>query len=102
MPLPEHVNMEIRFHVDPDTDEPHIYAHGIMEEEVRQVLRGPGEEIRGTHNSLIKLGRTYAGRYIKVIYVPDKSGDGVFVVTAYELRGKAKVAFRSRERRRPR
>jgi hypothetical protein len=94
--------MEIRFHIDPETGEPHIHEHGIMEEEARQVLRGPGEEIRGTEDSRIKIGRTYAGRYVKVVYVPDEFGDGVFVITAYELRGKAKAAFRRRQRRKPR
>ncbi len=94
--------MKIRFHIDAETDEPHIYEHGIMEEEVRQVLRGPGEEIRGNDNSRIKIGRTYAGRYLKVVYVPDEDGDGIFVITAYELRRKAKSAFRRRQRRKPR
>jgi hypothetical protein len=93
--------MEIRYHVDPDTDEPHIHGHGIMEEEVRQVMRGPGEDLPGTRNSRMKLGRTAAGRYLQVIYVPDEDGEGVFVITAYELRGKAKKAFRRRQRRKP-
>jgi hypothetical protein len=49
-----------------------------------------------------KLGQTAAGRYLQVIYVPDEDPESVFVITAYELRGKAKTAYRRRQRRNPR
>ena len=94
--------MEIRFYEDPDTRLPHIYGHGVTEEEVRQVLRSPGEDLPGTRDSRMKLGQTAAGRYLQVIYVPDEDPDSVFVITAYELRGKAKTAYRRRQRRKPR
>jgi hypothetical protein len=95
------MSMEIRY-VEPDSDEPHIYEHGVTEDEVEQILRGPGEDLPGTRDSRMKLGRTAAGRYLQVIYVPDEGADSVFVITAYELRGKAKKAFRRRQRRKPR
>jgi hypothetical protein len=94
--------MEIRFYNDPDTGLPHIYGHGVTEEEVEQVLRRPGEDLPGSRDSRLKLGQTAAGRYLQVIYVPDEDREGVFVITAYELRGKAKTAFRRRQRRKPR
>jgi len=94
--------VETRFYTDPDTGEPHIWNHDVTEEEVRQVLRGPGEDLRGTRDSRIKLGQTAAGRYLQVIYVPDEDPRSVFVITAYELRGKARKAFRRRQRRKPR
>jgi hypothetical protein len=50
----------------------------------------------------MKLGRTAAGRYLQVIYVPDPNPETVFVITAYELQGNAKKAFRRRQRMRPR
>ena len=50
----------------------------------------------------MKLGQTGAGRYPQVVYVPDEDREGVFVITAYELQGKAKKAFRRRRRRKPR
>jgi hypothetical protein len=31
--------------VDPETDAPHIYQHGIDEEEVTDVLLSPGEDL---------------------------------------------------------
>lgn len=91
--------MDIRFYIDPDTDEPHIYGHGILEEEVLQVLRGPGEDLPARNNSRMKLGRTIAGRSIKVVYVMDEDKSGVFVITAHELGTKAKKALRKRQRR---
>jgi hypothetical protein len=58
--------------------------------------------LRGKEVSRIKLGQTYAGRYLKVIYVVDEDGQGLFVITAYELRGKERAAYRRRHRRKPR
>ena len=57
---------------------------------------GPGKTSR------IKLGQALAGRYLQVIYVPDEDPSSIFVITAYELRGKAKKAYRRRQRRKPR
>jgi hypothetical protein len=59
----------------------------------------PGQELPGRDESRIRLGQTAAGRYLKVIYVPDKNRDGAFVVTAYEMPGKTRRAFRRHQRR---
>ena len=40
------------------------------------------------------IGRTEAGRILRVVYVRDPKPDSVFVITAYELEGKPLVAFR--------
>ena len=48
------------------------------------------------------MGQTEAGRYLRVIYVPDPNSDSVFVVTAYPLTGKPLQAYRRRRRRRGR
>ncbi|HEX4129048.1 MAG TPA: hypothetical protein VHZ24_03320 [Pirellulales bacterium] len=93
--------MEIRFYVDAETSEPHIYGHGVSEDEVRQAMRAPGDDYPAARDSRMKLGQTMAGRYLQVIYVPDVEPDSIFVITAYELRGKAKAAFRRRRRRKP-
>jgi hypothetical protein len=91
--------MELRFWKDPETDLPHIFDHGISEEEVRQVLSRTGEEFPGSDRSRMRLGQTEQGRYLQVVYVPDAIGDGAFVVTAYDLTPKAKRAYRRRQRR---
>jgi hypothetical protein len=91
--------MNLRFWNDPETGLPHIEDHGVSEEEVRQVLSRPGQELPGRDKSRIRLGQTTAGRYLQVIYVPDADWDGAFVVTAFEMSNKVKRAFRRRQRR---
>jgi hypothetical protein len=91
--------MKIKFYIDPETGQPHVYSHGVTETEVRQVLRRPGLVLRGGRKSRLALGQTAAGRYLKVVYAPRRQGPGVFVVTAYELRGKELRAYRRRRRR---
>lgn len=92
--------MELRFYRDSDTGQPHIYNHGVTEAEVRQILARPADDHPGADDSRVALGQTAAGRYLRVIYVPDPDGDSAFVVTAYELRDKQLKAFRRRRRRR--
>jgi hypothetical protein len=92
--------VDVRFYFDPDTDQPHIYNHGVTEAEVEEVLRRSGEDLPARGNSRMKVGQTAAGRYLQVVYVPDDDPNSVFVITAYELRGKAKQAFRRRRRKR--
>jgi hypothetical protein len=93
--------MDIRFYNDSETDLPHIYDHGVSEDEVADV-RGPGEDLPADRGARMKLGQTSAGRYLQVIYVPDEQPESVFVITAYELQGKSKTAFRRRQRRKRR
>ena len=92
--------MKIRFYIDPETRLPHFYNHDVQEEEVEDVLRKPGEDRPGKENSRIAIGQTKGGRYLRVIYVPDPEPDCVFVITAYELKGKPLKAYRRRSRRR--
>jgi hypothetical protein len=94
--------MDFRYYIDPDSGDPHIYDHDVSESEAEQVMRGAGEDLAGQRGARLKLGQTSAGRYLQVIYVPDEGGESVFIITAYELRGKAKAAFRRRQRRKPR
>jgi hypothetical protein len=94
--------MKIRFYIDPETDLPHIYKHDVRETEVEDVLKKPGEDRPGKSNSRIAIGQTRGGRYLRVIYVPDPEPNSVFVITAYELAGKALKAYRRRSRRRQR
>jgi hypothetical protein len=94
--------MELRFWDDPETGLPHIDAPGVTEEEVRQVLSRPGLDYPEAQNARVRLGTTAAGRHLKVVYVPDKSARSAFVVTAYELRGKALKAYRRAKKRKKR
>lgn len=91
--------MEVRFYIDPETDQPHIYEHGITEEEVREVLSKRGDDFQGRRNSRVRFGQTASGRYLKVVYKPDQDIDSILVITAYDLSGKSLKAFRRRQRR---
>lgn len=91
--------MDIRFYRDPETDEPHIYGHDVAEDEVADVLKHPGEDRPGREGARVAIGCTSGGRYLRVIYIPDPEPDSVFVITAYELRGKPLIAYRRRRRR---
>jgi hypothetical protein len=93
--------MRIRFNTDPETGLPHIYDHGVTEEDVRQVLARPGADFPGRRKSRIALGQTWAGRYLQVVYVKDELPGSVFVVTAYDMSAKALQAYRRRRRRKP-
>jgi hypothetical protein len=91
--------MNIRFYIDPKTALPHIYGHQVDEGEVEDVLKEPGEDRPGREDSRVAIGQTRAGRYIRVIYVPDPEPDSVFVITAYQLTGNPLMAYRRRRRR---
>jgi len=47
----------------------------------------------------VAIGQTINGRYLRVIYVPDPEPDSMFVITAYELKGKPLIAYRQRRKR---
>jgi hypothetical protein len=92
--------MDVRFYRDPETDLPHIYGQGVAEAEAEWVLTYSAEDEKISGGARQALGVTIAGRPLRVIYVPDDVGDGVFVVAAYPLNGKQLKAFRRRQRRR--
>ncbi|MBU1599676.1 DUF4258 domain-containing protein [bacterium] len=92
--------MKIRYYIDPETSLPHIYKHNISENEVEDVLLKPGEDRLGSEGSRITLSQTSAGRYLRVIYVPDTEElKSVFVITAFELSGKPLTAYKRRRRK---
>lgn len=91
--------MIVRFYLDPDTGQPHVYNHNVREEEVAWVLGHPSEDRLGLDGSRAATGQTEAGRYLRVIYVPDVDTESVFVITAYEMVGKPLAAYKRRRRR---
>jgi hypothetical protein len=89
--------VETRYHLDPKSGEPHIYKHGVNESEVEDVLGRPIEDRPGREGARVAIGQTRAGRYLRIIYVPDSRPHSVFVITAYEL---GRAALRALRRRR--
>jgi hypothetical protein len=94
--------MRLRFYIDPETETLHIYKHRISESEVEEVLARAGEDRPGRDGARIAIGRTLSGRLLRVIYVPDAQPDSYFVITGFELRGKAALAYRRRRRKKRR
>lgn len=90
--------MRVRFYLDPVTELPHIYNHDVTENEVEEVLMRSGEDRPGREGSRVAIGQTSAGRYLRVIYIPDPEPESVFVITAYKLQGKPLAAYRRRQR----
>lgn len=60
--------LNLRFYHNPETDIPHIADHGVRAAEVAEVLRSPIEDGRSRRGSRVAIGRTRAGRILKVIY----------------------------------
>lgn len=89
--------MNIEFLYDIDTDGPHVHNHGVSEDEAIQVLENANLHLKGRRGATLAFGQTSAGRYLKVVY--RKRSDGIFVITAYDLAGKALRAYRRRLRR---
>lgn len=92
--------MNIRFYIDVDTQRPHIEAHGLSAGEAVQALLNADEDFAGRDGARIAIGRTSAGKRLRIIYTLDSDGS-VFVITGYRLEGKALKAFnrRSKDRR---
>jgi hypothetical protein len=91
--------VKIIYYIDPETCQPHIYAHQVSEDEVEDVLLKPGEDISGKDGSRVAIGQSRAGRYLKVIYVIDEEPKSIFVITAFDLTGKPLMAYRRRSRK---
>jgi len=90
--------VRLRYYIDPRTGAPHIHNHNVEENEVEQVMGKPIEDRAGSEGSRVAIGQTEAGRYLRVIYVPDPEPNSGFVITAYELGSKALKALRRRRR----
>ena len=88
---------KIRFYIDPETNQPHIFKHGVTEEEVMEVLRAAQEDRKGADDSRVAIGQTEDGRILRIGYTLDEQG--AFVITAMDLQGKPLLAFRRRRRK---
>lgn len=95
--------MDLQFYIDPETDLPHAYRHGIEEYEVEDVLLDGRVEDRESRDGLRSaIGQTRGGRYLRIIYREDQEAGRITVITAYDLSGSSRRAYRSRQRRRGR
>ena len=65
------------------------------------MLTRPLEDRPGRDGARVALGQTRAGRYLRVVYVPDPTPGSVFVITAFDLGPTALRALRRRRKRKP-
>ena len=86
--------MQYKFYTDPETNEPHIFNHGVTEDEAIESIENKAEIKRSRKDSFVAIGRTAAGRTLKVVYV--KKIDYLLIVTGYEMSGRELKAFRRR------
>jgi hypothetical protein len=91
--------MTVRFYIDPETGAPHLWRHGVREDEAEDVLQRPIEDRPGFDGARVAIGQTRGGRYLRVVYVVDPEPDSVFCITAFELGPKALHALRRRRRK---
>lgn len=74
---------------DRETRRPHIHRHGVTAREVEEVLDQAGEDRPGKDAS-----RVYgSGMYLRVVCVPEPERGSIFVITSYQLTGKALRAY---------
>lgn len=90
--------MELSFYLDPETGQPHIQGHGVHENEVQEVLEGPGEWGLGRNGTTIVIGQTASGRYLRVVLVVGAKNANL-VVTALDLTANQLRAYRRRKRK---
>ena len=91
--------MELRFYIDAESGEPHIYKHNVSEQEAEDVLRRAIEDRAGRDGARVAIGQTRAGRYLRVVYVPDPEPESLFVITAFDLGPKALRALKRRRKK---
>ncbi len=94
--------MEIRFLIDLDTGLPHSAQHNVEPQEVLEIFRRREADFPGRNDTRLAEGQTEAGRFLRVIYAKNEIDDSILVITAYDITGKAKQAFRKRRRRKKR
>jgi uncharacterized DUF497 family protein len=72
----------------------HIAEHGVTLDEVREaILEHPYWSTPGREGTTLAYGRTYAGRYLLVVVVPEEDSQA-FVVTARDMTDAEKKTFR--------
>jgi len=60
------------------------------------IILKPGEDRSGRDGSRVAIGKTRAGRYLRVIYIFDITPKSIFVITAFDLIGKPLMAYKRR------
>ena len=73
----------------------HIARHGVLQQEVEELIEGLYLTRRTRSKCSMVYGRTYAGRYLVVVIAPRSEGYA-YVVTARDMTWTEKRWFRRR------
>jgi len=79
--------------------EEHVAAHEVTWPEVEEALTPPIVVRKVGGGATKVLGRTFAGRYLALIVVPDEDAPTVFVVTARRMDEREQALYRARQRK---
>lgn len=86
-------------HIKPEVAQKIEKKHNVTEEEVREVLFFSDEEPRIRRSKkkgrYVAFGRTVAGRYLAIIFVPERAL-GASLISAREMDSREKRRFRQR------
>ena len=85
--------MQVRYCIDPEAGQSHIYRHDVAESEVEEVLSRPGEDRAGSDGSRVATGRTGAGRLLRVIYVPDPRAEKCICHHGLRTSGRTRIGL---------
>ena len=89
--------MHIRFYRDPATGEP---STTMMSQKMKSKMSSVAQvKTTWVGKGLVLPSVRHGLEVFRVIYVPDPEPDSIFVITAYELRGKPLTVYRRRQRR---
>jgi len=82
---------------DSDWSADHVAVHGVTLDEVREaILERPYWAVPGRDGTILVYGRTYAGRYLLAVVIPE--AEEAFVVTARDMTDNEKKTFRRKAR----
>ncbi len=86
--------------MDPESGEPHIHKHRVIEAEVEEVLAGVGLRWKVGDGKSVAVGQTDGGRFLQVVFIEAANLDGpIFVITAYPAKKELVAACRRRMRK---
>jgi len=80
--------LKLKFYIDTETNEPHIYKHEISEAEIVEFFQEIKYlERKRNDKSYEAFGRIHSNRFLHVVYRKE-AADVFFIITAYDIEDK--------------
>lgn len=85
--------MKVRFYLDPDTRNPHIFKHRVSEEETFAFFTNKQYfEFQRKDQSFEAFGKTLDGRLLQFAFRKERDGS-IFIITGYDIEDKEMILF---------